>query len=101
MVLPMNAAQVLAVDVRVDLRGGDVGVTEHLLHCAKVGSALEQMRCERVSKRVRRHGLLNASPLDVLAKNGPGAHATQRLAARVEKQDTSTLSLLQAGPQLP
>ena len=38
MILPVHAAEVLAVHVRVDLGRRDVGVAEHLLDRAKVGA---------------------------------------------------------------
>src|SRR3954454_981232 len=36
-------AQLLVQHMRVDLRGGDVGVAEHELHAAQVGAAFEQV----------------------------------------------------------
>jgi len=54
MKLPVDTPQVFAIDVRVDLRGRDVRVAEHVLHGAQVGTAFEQMGCERMAQRVRR-----------------------------------------------
>ena len=42
-----------AGQMRVELRGGDTRMPEQLLDDAQVGSALEQMRRERVAQRVR------------------------------------------------
>jgi deoxyinosine 3'endonuclease (endonuclease V) len=53
MELAMNASQVFPVYMRVDLGRRDIGVAKHLLHGTQVGAALEEMRCERVAKRVR------------------------------------------------
>src|SRR5439155_20887015 len=39
--------------VRVELRRGEIGVSEHLLDAAEVGAALEQVRGEGVPKQVR------------------------------------------------
>ena len=47
-------ANVAPVDVRVDLRGRYVAVTEHLLQDAQVGAPFEQMRREAVPQLVRR-----------------------------------------------
>ena len=47
--------QVRVSDVRVDLRGRDIGVTEHLLDRANICPVLDQMRGKRMPKRVRRH----------------------------------------------
>lgn len=40
------AAQVFAIQVRIDLGRGNAGVTQHLLHRAQVGTSLHQVRCE-------------------------------------------------------
>ena len=37
---------VIAVDVRVELRGREIGMPQHLLHRAQVGAALQEMRRE-------------------------------------------------------
>src|SRR5713226_4275822 len=47
--------EALPIDVRVDLRGGDVRMSEHGLHRAQVGAALEQVGGEAVPQRVRVH----------------------------------------------
>ena len=41
--------------VRVDLRGGDAGVTEQFLHRAQVAAGLQQMARERMAQDVRMH----------------------------------------------
>src|SRR5258706_14955480 len=41
-------------EVRVHLRGADIGVAEHGLHCAQVGAALEELGRERGAQLVRR-----------------------------------------------
>ncbi len=45
--------QPAAVDMGVDLRGGDVGMAEQHLQCAQIGAAFEQMRGEGVAQYVR------------------------------------------------
>src|SRR5208283_256715 len=52
-VLRVNFSQPLAIDVRVDLGGADVGVAEHRLHRPQVGAPLEQVGREAVAKLVR------------------------------------------------
>ena len=44
MKLFVHAPQILAIDVGVDLRRRDISMPEHLLHCAEISAALEQMR---------------------------------------------------------
>jgi hypothetical protein len=53
MKLAVNRAQVLAIDVSVNLRGRDIDVTEHLLDRPQVRAAFEQMRRKGVTQRVR------------------------------------------------
>jgi hypothetical protein len=59
-VLAVQRLQALARDVRVDLRGGDVGVAEQQLHHAQVGAVVDEVRGERVAQRVRRDGARDA-----------------------------------------
>jgi hypothetical protein len=56
-----DVAQALAAHVGVDLRGGEVLVTEELLHAAQVGAAVEQVGGEGVAQRVRMGGLEGAA----------------------------------------
>ena len=51
----VDLGQVLEVELRVDLRGRDVGVAEQLLHRAQVAAGLQQVRGERVAQHVRVH----------------------------------------------
>src|SRR5512138_825252 len=88
MKLPVYLPQVLPLDVRIDLRRCDVRVTEHFLHCGQVGTALEQVRRERVPQRVWRNPLANVCALHVLAQDLPDAHARERQAARIQEDDT-------------
>ena len=52
--------QIVLIQVRVNLRGGDAFVAEHLLYSAKVGAALDEVCGEGVAERMRTHRLLNA-----------------------------------------
>ena len=47
------AAEIVAVQVRIDLGGGDAGVAQHFLHGAQIGTAFNQMRGERMPERMR------------------------------------------------
>ena len=53
MVRAMDLAQMGFRQMRVNLGGRDVAVTEHLLHRAQIGAAFQQMGSETVAKRVR------------------------------------------------
>ncbi len=67
--------QLLPVDMRVNLCGGDVGMTEHLLHGTQIGSAFKQMRCKRMAECVRMNILCDACLFRVLQNNLPDRNA--------------------------
>jgi hypothetical protein len=48
MELLVDAFEPTHIHVGVDLRGGDVGVAEQLLHHAEVGAAFDEVGCEAV-----------------------------------------------------
>src|SRR6266571_2453360 len=98
--LLVNRSQILTIDVGVDLRRGNVDVTEHLLHRSQICAALQQMRGERVTQRVWRDRLGDSRLIDVLAQNFPGSHPRKRLTAGVEKEDALPFTFFQPGPQL-
>src|SRR4029079_18378206 len=52
-VLAEDLAQALSRQVRVDLGGADVRVTEHRLHRAQIGAVLEEVGGEGVTELVR------------------------------------------------
>jgi hypothetical protein len=39
----VRVSNVIAADVRIDLGGGDAGMTEHGLHTAQIGTTSEQV----------------------------------------------------------
>ena len=51
----VDLGQRLEVEVRVDLRGGDAGVAEHLLHRAQVLRGLQHVAREGMAQHVRVH----------------------------------------------
>ena len=52
MKLSMHSFEPLLVDMRIDLRGGNIGVAEHLLNDPQIGAVPEQVRCEAVPEKV-------------------------------------------------
>ena len=52
--------QVILVQMRVYLGGGDAFMAEHFLHGAEVGAALDEVRGEGVPERVWTHRLVDA-----------------------------------------
>src|SRR5450830_1247886 len=100
MELLVHRAEVFAVDVRVDLRGRDVYVAEHLLHRPQIRASFQQVRRERMTESMRRHGLGDSGLVHVLAEDLPRAHAGQGSAASVKEQDSLALTFLQLRTKL-
>ena len=82
MELIVDAAHALLEDVRVDLRRGQIGVTEHHLNGAQIGAALEQMRRERVPQHVRAQGLRQTRLPRVALQNLPEPDTRQSWSRR-------------------
>src|SRR5260221_5831254 len=61
--------QVLKIQVRVDLRGGDVGMSQKFLDAAQIRTGFEQMGGKRMPEHVRMHMHFQAHA------PGPGIHA--------------------------
>jgi hypothetical protein len=53
-------AQKIAIEMRVDLGGGDAGMPKHFLYRTKIGSALYQMRGKGMPERMGRNGFVDA-----------------------------------------
>src|ERR1700676_432905 len=68
--------QVLEIQVRVDLRGGDVGVSQKFLDAAQIRTGFEQMGGKRMPEHVRMHMHFQAHA------PGPGIHAKLNRARR-------------------
>src|ERR1019366_10774756 len=88
MKLAVNRAEILAVYVRVYLRRGDVCVSEHFLHRAKICPSFEKMGRERMSKGMRRNRFCNTGNFHVFAEDFPRAHSRQRLSPRVQEKNS-------------
>lgn len=71
----MDVAEVFAIDVRIDLCGRDIGVTQHLLHGGQVCATLEQVRSKAVSQCVWSDSLLDACPSHMFLQDLPDPHA--------------------------
>ncbi len=74
-------------DVRVELRRGEIGVPEHLLHRPQVRSPLEQVRRERVAEEMGMHTLgLEARLLGEPAEDEERPGAGQGTALGVQEE---------------
>lgn len=69
-------SQVISRDVQIDLRAGDLLVTEKIAYGDQVDSGLHEMRCERVAQSMRRHSLRDPGAMP------PGANALVDRTAR-------------------
>ena len=73
---PVNFFQILSVDVCVHLRCGNVRMSQHFLDSSQVRAALQEVRREGMSERVRVNLLLNSSRNAELMDNIPNRHST-------------------------
>ena len=51
----VNLAEVLKIEMGVNLRGGDAGVAKHFLYGAQVTGRLQYVSGERVAQQMRMH----------------------------------------------
>src|SRR5882672_7528396 len=87
MMLRMQFLHAFAGDVRVDLRGREVGMTEQHLHDSKVRTVIEQVRREGMTERVRREILVDPGLARVAFDDVPEGLAGHLVAAaRREKK---------------
>ena len=54
----MHSFKPLLIDMRIDLRGRNIGVPKHLLNNPQIGPVPEQMRRETMAEKVRVNVLL-------------------------------------------
>ena len=67
----MNPLEPSALDVRVDLRRGDVRMAEHGLDRAQIRTAVQEMSGERMAQHVRGNRRLDSSRASPGPKNLP------------------------------
>src|SRR4051812_29262175 len=81
----MHRLEPLLIDMRVDLRGGDIRMPEHLLDDAQVGAVAQQVRGKRMPQQVRVNVDAHARELRDFFYNLPDAHRGESRAARGEE----------------
>lgn len=59
----MHSFKPLLINVRIDLRGGNIGVAQHFLDDPQIGAVPEQMRRETVPEKVW---------INIFLQSGPG-----------------------------
>src|SRR3954454_13655935 len=82
----VDLLEAVAREVRVHLRGGDVGVAEHLLDGAEVAAAGEQVGGEAVAQGMRAHLAGEAGVAGVALDDLVEPLAGQRAAAEVDEE---------------
>ena len=73
MKLSMDGLEPLLIDVRVNLRGRNIGMAEHFLNDAEIGAVAKQMRRETVPKQMWINVGLQSGMLRMLFHNLPDA----------------------------
>ena len=71
---PMHRFQPLLIDMRIDLRRRNIGVTQHFLNNPQIGAVPQQMRRETVPEKVRVNIFLEPRALRVFFYDLPDAH---------------------------
>ena len=79
--LVMDALEAVAVHVGVNLRCGNVGMTQHLLNHAEVGAIFQEVRGKTVAQHVRADMLGDAGAFGAAVHEFPQGHAAQLPAA--------------------
>src|SRR5882762_990455 len=96
----VHGAEVIPIDVGVELRRREIGVSQHFLHGTEVGATLEQVRGERVSQRMRCDTLGQTGPPRRGFDDTPGANARQWRTTRIQEQNASGFTAIERGPDL-
>ena len=86
MIFVVDSLQILLDQLRIDLRGGNVAVAEHLLDRAKICTVFEQMRREAVAERMRRDILFDMRFFLIILDDLPEALTAHAFAGYVDKE---------------
>ena len=71
--------------MRVNLRGRNVGMSQHRLHRTEISSPLQQVGRERMAQHMRRGNLGDSSPLTAGAQEFPEPLPRERRAPTRDK----------------
>ena len=87
MITVEGLAEEFAVEVGIDLGGGDTFMAEHFLNGAKVGAAFYQVGGEGMAKRMGGDVLADPGVFDEVFEEQKDHNAAKAAAAAVEKED--------------
>ena len=102
--LLQRLAQMVGVEVGIDLGGDDILVAQQLLHLTDAGTALQQMRGEGVAEGVGADLLVDRGALGGLLDDGEDHNAREALATIVQEENlvaVAAAALVQAMKRKP
>lgn len=83
-----NLPQVVAIQVRIDLRCGDRFMAEHLLHSTQVRTTFDEVRGEGVTKSVRTDRLVQANVEREILDDGEDHNPRELLSISIQEHKT-------------
>ena len=89
----IGLGQMLKIQPRIDLRGGNAGVAQQLLHGPQITAGLQHMAGKRVAQHMRMHARRQPGLLPALLEPGPDGLACQSLAPAADEQGGLALRL--------
>ena len=84
--LPIDVSQRIRYQLGIKHGGGDIGMTEHLLHRSEVRTVFQKMGGKGMAQHMRRDVLLDACRLLIMLDDLPEALPRHTLAADIDKQ---------------
>ena len=86
MIFVVDRLQILLDQLRIDLRGGNVAVSKHLLNGAQISTIFKQMSRKAVPERMRRNILLDVCFFLIVLDNFPESLAAHTFAGYIDEK---------------
>lgn len=77
----MDVFQPMGVYMGVNLRGGDIGMSEHFLYASEIGPAGKQLCGKGMSERMGRNFSSDPGPGDIFSDDAVDIFPSQRLSS--------------------
>ena len=87
MIFVVDRLQILLDQLRIDLRGGNVAVSKHLLNGAQISTIFKQMSRKAVPERMRRNILLDVCFFLIVLDNFPESLAAHTFAGYIDEKN--------------